>query len=192
MKAVLDIVKAAGIDIGQAEPWHLSIENKPWMRLVIEGIGEGPDGLPAISVCHYGEQNGDAMRDPEMCFQVAPDCLKMDPYYFRNDYVGVERESRFVRDGRVMVRPGWARDDRNFARTWNRNIREQGFLKAAKKAAAMQSCDYCGKPTADKSALPVCDDCAQKIKGHEYGTCRGDGYPLDARGMCCAPMSVAD
>ncbi len=41
------------------------------MELVIEGMDEsGPMGLPAISVCHYGEQNGDPMRDPEMCFEL--------------------------------------------------------------------------------------------------------------------------
>jgi hypothetical protein len=27
-------------------------------------------GLPALSVCHYGEQNGDPMRDPEMYFEL--------------------------------------------------------------------------------------------------------------------------
>ena len=58
--------------------------------------------------------------------------------------------------------------------------------------ANMQPCDYCGKPTADESARPVCDECAGKISRHEYGTCQGDGHPLDARGMCCAPMSAAD
>jgi hypothetical protein len=41
------------------------------MPLVIEATDEsGPLGLPAISVCHYGEQNGDAMRDPEMSFEL--------------------------------------------------------------------------------------------------------------------------
>jgi hypothetical protein len=41
------------------------------MELVIEAMDEsGPMGLPSISVAHYGEQNGDAMRDPEMCFEL--------------------------------------------------------------------------------------------------------------------------
>jgi hypothetical protein len=41
------------------------------MELVIEAMDEsGPCGLPSISVAHYGEQNGDAMRDPEMCFEL--------------------------------------------------------------------------------------------------------------------------
>ena len=29
-----------------------------------------PCGLPALSIAHYGEQNGDAMRDPEMLFEL--------------------------------------------------------------------------------------------------------------------------
>ena len=43
---------------------HLSIENPPYMRLVIEDIGLGPNHLPAISVAHYFEQNGDLCQDP--------------------------------------------------------------------------------------------------------------------------------
>ena len=35
----------------------------------------GPTGLPAVSVTHYGEQNGDLMRDPEMCFELRQDAL---------------------------------------------------------------------------------------------------------------------
>ena len=42
------------------------------MALVIEATPEpGPTGLPAISIAHYGEQNGDLMRDPEMCFELS-------------------------------------------------------------------------------------------------------------------------
>jgi len=48
---------------------HLSIENPPYMRLVIEDIGLGPNHLPAISVAHYFEQNGDLCQDPEMCLK---------------------------------------------------------------------------------------------------------------------------
>ena len=44
----------------------LKIENAAYMALVIEATGEsGPSGLPAISVAHYGEQNGDGITAPE-------------------------------------------------------------------------------------------------------------------------------
>jgi hypothetical protein len=63
MQTILRILKQAG---GWHHGLYLKIENPPYMALVIEATDEsGPCGLPAISVCHYGEQNGDAMRDPE-------------------------------------------------------------------------------------------------------------------------------
>ena len=40
------------------------------MTLASEDTQErGPNGLHAISVAHYGERNGDSMRDPEMIFE---------------------------------------------------------------------------------------------------------------------------
>ena len=68
MKTVLELIKRAG---GWHPGLYLNIDNPPYMALVIEAMDEsGPCGLPAISVAHYGEQNGDAMRDPEMCFEL--------------------------------------------------------------------------------------------------------------------------
>ena len=67
MDTALRILKAAG---GWNHGLHLHIDNSPYMALIIEATDQsGPCGLPAISVCHYGEQNGDAMRDPEMLFE---------------------------------------------------------------------------------------------------------------------------
>jgi hypothetical protein len=91
---------------------YIRLENPPYMRLVIEYVGEGPRGMPSISVAHYYEQNGDAMRDPEMLFEVSPDeggSLKKrqwSPVSFQQDNLGIYREVVFVNDtDRVMVRP---------------------------------------------------------------------------------------
>ncbi len=54
MQTILTILKMAG---GFRPNLYLKIENAPYMALVIEAIGTGPLGLPAISVTHYGEQN---------------------------------------------------------------------------------------------------------------------------------------
>jgi hypothetical protein len=62
------IEKIIGI-FGGVDGLHVSIANEPYMRLVIEHIGDGPHGLPAISVAHYYEMNGDLCQDPEMCFR---------------------------------------------------------------------------------------------------------------------------
>jgi len=49
---------------------------------------------------HYGEQNGDLMRDPEMIFEAeeSNEQLNLVPYYWRNDYAGVEQYSAFIEE----------------------------------------------------------------------------------------------
>ena len=95
MRTVLQIIEEAG---GLTKAECISIENEPWMRLVIEVLPErGPDGHVVVSVAHYGEQNGDPMRDPEMLFEVVEEesrQLEFWPFYFRNDYAAVEQWSR--------------------------------------------------------------------------------------------------
>jgi hypothetical protein len=64
MKTLLDLLKKAG---GWHHGLYLKIDNPPYLELVIEAMDEsGPLGLPALSVAHYGEQNGDLMRDREV------------------------------------------------------------------------------------------------------------------------------
>jgi hypothetical protein len=129
MDTVLHILKAAG---GWNHGRYLRIENPPFMTLVIEATDEsGPCGLPVVSVAHYGEQNGDVMRDPEMCFELG---LAMgphlNPFYYRNDYVGVEQWSRFVTEGQYACRLQLHAEHERFAKLWDKNLREQGFAEA--------------------------------------------------------------
>ena len=131
MKTLLRILERAG---GYRPALYLKIENPPYMALVIEATPEpGPCGLPSISVAHYGEQNGDLMRDPEMCFELSkpPLCgLALSAWYFRNDYMGVEQYSRY-RDGENYVcLPSLYEQHEQFARQWDKNLRAQGFLEA--------------------------------------------------------------
>ena len=68
MKNVPELIKRAG---GWHPGLYLKIENAPYMELDIEAMDEsGPCGIPAVSVAHYGERNGDLMRDLEMCFEL--------------------------------------------------------------------------------------------------------------------------
>ena len=41
-----------------------------YMPLSAEHIGQSGDGNRLIAICHYREQNGDLMRDPEMVFEI--------------------------------------------------------------------------------------------------------------------------
>ena len=131
MKAVLRILERAG---GYRPSLYLKIENPPYMALVIEAVGEpGPLGLPSISVAHYGEMNGDPMRDPEMCFELVKPIgcgLSLDPYYWRNDYVGVEQWSRNLVRGNYVALVGLHGQHERFAADWDKNLKLQGFAEA--------------------------------------------------------------
>lgn len=113
--------------------FHIKIENEPWMNLVIEDTQErGPNGLPVISVAHYGEQNGDLMRDPEMLFEMekSGETTNLLPFYWRNDYAGIEQYSAFKQEGRTLLDGRLRREHIAFAGIWDANLRAQGFLEA--------------------------------------------------------------
>jgi len=80
----------------------------------------------------YGEQNGDLMRDPEMIFEAdeSGDEMNLIPFYWRNDYVGIEQYSAFIENGGTVLNPKLKREHSAFAGTWDRNLRAQGFLAA--------------------------------------------------------------
>ena len=129
MKTILAILKEAG---GWRPNLYLKIENPPFMELVIEATDEsGPCGLRAISVAHYGEQNGDAMRDPEMCFELGlAGGPHLSAFYYRNDYAGIEQWSRFIRDGMYAFHTRLHREHERFAALWDRNLKAQRFVEA--------------------------------------------------------------
>jgi hypothetical protein len=128
MQSILAILKKAG---GWHHGLHLHIDNPPFMALVIEATDEsGPCGLPAISVCHYGRQNGDAMRDPEMLFEIGfAGGAHLNPFYWRNDYAGVEQWSRFIKDDHYCYHTELHKQHESFAKLWDKNLRHQGFAK---------------------------------------------------------------
>jgi hypothetical protein len=107
---------------------YVSITNEPFMRLVIEYIGEGPQGLPAISVAHYYEMNGDLCQDPEMCFEIesTQHGIVMHPYMFQMANPPIYQE---VSNGARGV--ALAEELCHFAATWDSNLSDQGFIQAA-------------------------------------------------------------
>jgi hypothetical protein len=69
---------------GGVKGLYASIDNAPYMRLVIEDIGRGPRGYQAVSVAHYFEQNGDLCQDSEMVFELVPqgEGVVYEPFHF--------------------------------------------------------------------------------------------------------------
>jgi hypothetical protein len=104
---------------------YIKLHSPPYMDLVIERVGESPNGLPLISVAHYFEQNGDLCQDPEMLFEVSD--LGWRPVFFQQAIPPIYREAVIWNGGSEFIDQRVMRDLTSFARTWDRNIRHQGF-----------------------------------------------------------------
>ena len=103
-----------------------------YMPLSVEEIGSSGDGHRLVSLCHYGEQNGDLMRDPDIVFLFhnAPDGAAAEPVSFRNDYLGIVQDVyRYDETGRrTHVVPSLKQDLMEFAESWFANLKDQGFF----------------------------------------------------------------
>ena len=129
-----------------------------FMPLNVETIGQiNFNGYPArmVSVCHYGEQNGDLMRDPEVVFIDLGDKLaaagtpgfpgikmRFLPASFRNDYAGYEDEViRFnPDDGDFEFDAEKVVELIKFVNMWMQNLVEQGFVSEIMMAEAVGTC----------------------------------------------------
>ena|ERR1700722_2953580 len=99
------------------------------MPLTLEKLPiNGPNDGVLISVCHYFEQNGDLMADPEIEFEVRGE--EWLPISFRQGSTGTNRIVVQKVGTQVLANPHILRDLTSFCRVWDRNIRDQGFTKA--------------------------------------------------------------
>jgi hypothetical protein len=132
MKNVLAIITLFG---GLMKLRHIRLEAPGFMPLVIERIGLGPRGLPLVSVTHYYPQHGDLMKDPDMEFEV-DEVGQFHPVSFTQDNLGLYQEAVFVDEaGQVMVKPQLVKDLTSFSRQWDENLKDQGFVDAARAKA---------------------------------------------------------
>jgi hypothetical protein len=77
------------------------------LPLVVERIGEVTvfgHRLNAFSLAQYGEQNGDLMRDPEVCV-ARLSCGSWICFYFRNDYCHYEQSEQYSIGGSAGLDP---------------------------------------------------------------------------------------
>ena len=123
MHPIAKLIKNTGLE----KFTHEKLEAKGFMPLCIEQIGNGPRGLPLFSMAHYGEQNGDLMKDPDVTAELDAE-FKFYPISFQNDYFGLYQEAVFQRDGKTMIRPKLVKELSSFLRTWGANLRQQGFF----------------------------------------------------------------
>ncbi len=128
MKAVIDDILAQHqlkSVFESATDFHLRIENEPYMQLVIERHDN------ELSVAHYYTENGDAMRDPELTFDLRswlPTSITQDPLAHYACLTDVPSGPR-----RIHL----ANDLKSFATIWARNLIAQGFTGQAVKVSSL-------------------------------------------------------
>nr|WP_067059988.1 hypothetical protein [Mucilaginibacter sp. L294] len=122
---------------------HRSIENDPFMPLTVERLSAGintPWGNADIySLCHYYEQQGDLMQDPEVCFlmtderrrfEVDYNKVKVAPISFQQANSGIFQRSVLIENYTITkFKTEQQKDHTVFANDWLINIVSQGFLE---------------------------------------------------------------
>lgn len=122
---------------------HMKIFNEPFMPLTVEKVGEQistPWGIGSLySLCHYYEQNGDLMQDPEIGFVVvdnrdagdaSTDLVGIYPYMYQKADLCIYQESILIESDKLTrYSKKWQADHAAFANQWLDNIRAQEFLK---------------------------------------------------------------
>ena len=128
-QAIMDKMTAKINKVGD----HVKIDtSSAFMPVSVEAIGEVNGGDLLIAVAHWGEQNGDLMRDPEVV--MIKSSMGYFPISFRNDYVAVNNEAVIFTD-KGGIKGYYKRmqaDIASFTNTWMKNIKNQQNLKAVK------------------------------------------------------------
>ena len=114
--------------VDSSEDGHVRFLAGGYMPLVVENLGYTFRGAAVYSITHYGEQNGDAMRDPDMELAINHEAGTVEPLTFRNDYMGMYQEVyKRDNDGRLLYSPRLRTSLDDFLWQWLKNIIEQGF-----------------------------------------------------------------
>lgn len=99
-----------------------------YMDLCIEALGYNDhEGRPVYSVAHYGEQNGDLMRDPDVTMGVDRETGTVEPLTYQNDYIGRYWEvyTDFVDGKPTKYYPAMKKDLAAMVTAWAKNIKAQ-------------------------------------------------------------------
>lgn len=108
---------------------HRKFTSGVYMPLVIEWLYYNDyKGRPVFSIAHYGEQNGDLMRDPEMTVAIDFDAGAVEPLSWRNDYIGrLDEVYKRTAAGQLLYSQRLRTSLDEFLWQWLKNIKDQGF-----------------------------------------------------------------
>jgi hypothetical protein len=124
---------------------HLRLEDEPFLPVCVSrtyDVTLAGKEVPAYSIRHLGEQNGDIMCDPEICFGVfhgKGDTVALVPYSFRNDYVGYASNAVEPDTNGYRYDPIEQSDLVDFLHQWASNMKGQGFEQSLNEFLAAQT-----------------------------------------------------
>jgi hypothetical protein len=135
MKSIEEIITVTGgWDLLRRRP--LKVEVPGFMSLNIEFIGRGPGGGLLVAISHSFLQAGDVMMDPEIVVEVTPGSSDWLPIRYRQDPLDIRHEAVVSEGGVFLLHHGLVADIRKFMQFWDSNIRQQGFIEAARTATS--------------------------------------------------------
>jgi hypothetical protein len=152
MKSIRDIIDLFG-GMMKLQEAAIRVEVSPYLPLSIEYVGYGPRGGALIAVAHRYVLNGDLMNDPEIVFEITsaetrrahpqarlegghpfiPPEGEWTPISYEQHDLGLYQEAIVLDGDKVMIRPKLLQDLQSFVRMWDKNIKEQGFVEAARR-----------------------------------------------------------
>jgi len=133
MESIREIIALfGGVDLLRKAAIRVEVEG--FMPLCIEYVGVGPRGGTLISVAHYYLQQGDLMADPDLTIEVLTEG-DWSPVAYQQDNLGIYQEAVSLDGGKMVERRRLVNDLLAFMRVWDENIKEQGFIEAARRQA---------------------------------------------------------
>ncbi len=127
MQSIAKIVELTG-GWGLLRRRPLEIEVAGFLPLHIEVVGHGPGGGLLVSVSHANVQ--------QVIAEVTPGNADWLPVSYRQDSLGILHEA-VVSEGGVFRFNRWLIPHlKRFLAGWDRDLREQGFIEAARAAAS--------------------------------------------------------
>lgn len=131
MESVREIIALFG-GMEHLQKAAIRVEVEGLMPLCIEYVGDGPRGGTLISVAHYFVQHGDLMADPDLIVEVQNNGEWL-PVAYQQDGLGIYQEAVYLEGDKVMEQSRLVNDLLAFMQMWDRNIKEQGFVEAARR-----------------------------------------------------------
>jgi hypothetical protein len=122
---ILKYLENRGIDRNLRGHNSYKLESSPFMPLTIETWYAG--NILNISICHYGKQNGDLMKDPDILMEFDSEKVlnQLTFIEFQNDYTGTYQS----RDSN----PNFQAEMSYFMETWISNLVSQGHALTEKE-----------------------------------------------------------